>query len=372
MTARHEKRRNSETGETWEVWTVDFRFQYPDGRRRRIRKDSPVNTRRGAEEYERQLRSELLAGTFEQEQKQAPSFAEYVKDFMSTYAKNNNKESEVHTKQVLLDLHLVPFFGEHPIDQIGSKLIEKYKAERRKTLEKKTVNNHLAVLSKVLNNAVEEGDLAVSPPIKFFKAPPPEFDFLSFEEAPRLVAAADPGLWRTMITVALNTGLRQGELLALRWSDVDLVAGRLLVRRNDWKGNYDTPKGGRSREIPLNAEALRVLKAQRHLRGELVFCRDDGKRLTYQQLFKALLRIAKRANLGRIEGSWHTLRHTFASHLVMRGVPLKAVQELLGHSTIQMTMRYAHLSPAVKRDAVAVLDGQWMVNGPEGSSNYAH
>ncbi|MFY0523997.1 tyrosine-type recombinase/integrase [Archangium gephyra] len=95
--------------------------------------------------------------------------------------------------------------------------------------------------------------------------------------------------------------------------------------------------------------------AHRHLRGAFVFCDATGAYLKNDTCRNAILRASKRAGLRPI--GWHTLRHSFASHLVARGVPLKAVQELLGHATIEMTMRYAHLSPDVKKDAVRALEG---------------
>jgi len=115
-----------------------------------------------------------------------------------------------------------------------------------------------------------------------------------------------------------------------------------------------TPKSGKSRDIPLGDEVLAALKTHRHLRGQLVFCTDYGRMLKKNEVKHPLWRATRKAGLRRI--GWHTLRHTFASHLAMRGVPLKAVQELMGHATIEMTMRYAHLSPHVPRDAVKLLD----------------
>jgi integrase len=125
------------------------------------------------------------------------------------------------------------------------------------------VNNHLAVLHKLLAVAVESGDLVQLPRIKMLWAAKPEFRFLTFEEAARLLAAATPE-WAPMLTVALKTGLRIGELLALTWEDIDLVAGRLIVRRTLWSGQEGTPKGGRSREVPLCMRAVGILKAHRH------------------------------------------------------------------------------------------------------------
>jgi integrase len=201
--------------------------------------------------------------------------------------------------------------------------------------------------------AKKRGLLDVVPEIERLKAPKPDFDFFDFDEATRLVNAAD-GEWRCMILVALRTGLRQGELLALRWEDVDLQKGLLRVRQSVTRGHVTEPKSGRSRDIPLSDDAVAALKAQRHLRGPLVFCADDGRMLRKEECKHPLWRACKRSGLRRI--GWHVLRHTFASHLTMRGVPLKVVQELLGHATMEMTMRYAHLSLNVPREAVRLLD----------------
>jgi hypothetical protein len=107
------------------------------------------------------------------------------------------------------------------------------------------------------------------------------------------------------------------------------------------------------REVPLSDQAAGLLRTQPH-HGELVFCTPRGVMFTRGETRWPLRRALTAAALRLI--GWHCLRHTFASHLVMRGAPLKSVQELLGHSTIEMTMRYAHLSPDARRDAVRLLD----------------
>ena len=162
---------------------------------------------------------------------------------------------------------------------------------------------------------------------------------------------------------------RMGELLGLRWQDVDLQAGRLHVRQNVSRGRLTTPKNHRPREIPLGDDARQALHQHRHLRGAYVFCAADGERLTRSECKWPLYRACRRAGLRRI--GWHDLRHTFASHLVMRGVALKAVQELLGHGSMEMTMRYAHLSPDVRRDAVQRLDGPYVAPREEGTCKVA-
>lgn len=190
-----------------------------------------------------------------------------------------------------------------------------------------------------------------------------EDQFLSFEEADRVVRAATPE-WRTFIIVALKTGLRVGELLALRWEDIDLVAGQLVVRRTLWHRTEGPPKGGHNRKVPLSDEAVAVLKSHRHLKSGYVFCEEDGRRLTHSRVKDVVPSTCRRAQLAK-RLTTHGLRHSFASHLVMRGVSLMAVKELLGHESIEMTLRYSHLSPDVKRDAVRLLDAP----GAIGSGN---
>ena len=344
MTVRRRTRRDPKSGVSQHTWVVDISYQHPNGREERIRKKSPIQTRRGAEQYEREVRAHLAAGTFgEKEPVEKPLFREFAKEFIRDYATTNNKPSEVRSKTMILNLHLLPTFGNQRLDAIGVRQIEAYKAKKiQERLSPKTVNNHLTVLRKLLSVAHEWELIDGVPAVKWLKVPEPKFDFLDFDEAEQLIEAADPE-WRPMIVAALKTGLRLGELLALSWEDINLKLGKLIVRRSIARGVMGTPKNGRTRTVPLGETVLRELKAHRHLRGEFVFCNPDGRPLTENQCKAPLKRIFKRAGLRKL--AWHALRHTFASHLVMKGAPLKSVQELLGHSDIRMTMRYSHLSP---------------------------
>ena len=340
---------------------VHIEYTNPDGSRQTIRKVSPVQTKRGAEQYEREVRQALLDGVFGKEQTpeaapvQAPVFAEFAEEFMANYAEVNNKHSELLSKRTIFRQHLVPFFGRMRLGEIGMREIERFKAGKLKTHAKKTVNNHLTVLRKTLTTAVDWGLLEQVPRIQWLAAPAPSFRFLDFDEADRLIVAAESEPeWQTMIVVALRTGLRLGELMALQWNDIDLVRGRMLVQRSVTRGVIGTPKSGKSRDLPLGASVVKALQRHRHLRGQWVFCQEDGSMLSKGQT-KWPLRRAQRKS-GLLELGWHDLRHSFASHLVMRGVPLKAVQELLGHQSIDITMRYAHLAASTLRDAVDVLE----------------
>lgn len=335
-------------------WWIDMRWQH-----KRIRRKSPLNTKRGAEEYERRVRQQILDGTFDLREEEEtpieqPTFTAFAAEFLATYVRANNKPSEVHSKETILRLHLGPCFGTLKLADISVRHIERYKADKLNSgLGPKSINNTLTVLRRMLVLAVEWGLIKDVPKIKWLKAPKPEFDFLDFDEAERFIAGADPE-WRAMITIALKTGLRLGELLALRWDDIDLKAGRLMVRRAVARGIVGTTKSGKAREVALSTEAIRALRSIRHLKGDLVFSNTHGDMLSKNVTKHPLWRACKRSGLRQI--GWHTLRHTFASHLAMRGVPLIAVQQLLGHATIEMTMRYAHLAPAVHRQAVELLD----------------
>jgi integrase len=289
------------------------------------------------------------------------TFSEHAEDVMKLHASVNNKHSERRSKRSIFDLHLVPAFGHLQLDQVGLLEIAAYKASKLRPedgtepLNPKTVNNQLTVLGKSLSLAVEWGRLRVAPRVGFLRVKKPEIDFFTFEEAPRVLAGADAGAWHAMILCGLRAGLRQSELLELRWDDVDLVQKVLHIRRAIYDGVIDTPKGGGPRDVPMSDELVTALRAlPSRFAGGLVWPGEKGANLPKGQVKWPLWRACKRAGLRRV--GWHVLRHTFASHLVMRGVPLKAIQELLGHEDIATTMRYAHLAPGVTRDAVLLLD----------------
>ena len=149
-----------------------------------------------------------------------------------------------------------------------------------------------------------------------------------------------------MILLSINTGLRQGELFNLKWENVNLENAMMTI-----EGAY--AKSGRTRHIPLNKEALNTLKSwreQTHTTG-LSFINKNG--LQFDNIKKSWATVLKGANISHFR--WHDLRHHFASKLVMAGVDLNTVRELLGHSEISMTLRYAHLAPEHKKRAVELL-----------------
>jgi integrase len=353
-------------------WFFRTWVRLPDGTKRRVfgtpRELGLPNTKAACKEAEQQKIRRVLDGIVD-----APppvrvkaSTAKTLNRFESTFLEHSagvNESSSLDSKKQILRTHIKPILGETPLDLISYAAIEDFKhAMLAKGLKAKTVNNILTVLRRLLVVAKKRGEIVSVPEIEWLPVPANEFDFFTFDEAPRLRdAAAGDGEWRAMIMLGLLAGLRQSELLGLHWDDLDLVAGRIVVRRARVRGKMKGPKNGKPREIPMS-DALRVaLKGHRHLRGDFVFCDLDGQPLTKGACKHPLWRACKRAGLRRI--GWHVLRHTFASHLAMRGVPLKVIQELMGHSTIQITMRYAHLAPKIAREAVKLLDLDAPVTG---------
>jgi integrase len=159
---------------------------------------------------------------------------------------------------------------------------------------------------------------------------------------------------KPIVITALSTGMRRGEIINLKWDDVDFSQGHITI----WES-----KNGESHTAPMSdllAETLRRQKEERRPRNPLVFPSPTGKPYTdFRQSFKSACREARITDF-----RFHDLRHTFASHLVMNGVDLTTVKELLGHKTLVMTLRYAHLSQGHKKKAVegvgAVLSGHYL------------
>jgi integrase len=168
--------------------------------------------------------------------------------------------------------------------------------------------------------------------------------YLSKEEMDTLIQACDKHLKPIVIT-ALDTGMRKDEILSLKWEQVDLKRGFILL---------DVTKNGERREIPINSVVREALTAlPRHILSPYVFWQgENGTR--YLDVKKSFHSARTKAKLGDFH--FHDLRHTFASNLIMEGADLMTVKDLLGHKTLSMTLRYAHLAPSHKVKAVQLLE----------------
>jgi integrase len=279
-------------------------------------------------------------------------FDNFVNTFFTVCAQRKNSAGEMAQKRMALTNHLLPYFGKMAMESIGAKEIREYvMGKLADGYADKTVNNHLLVLSRYLAVARDERVLD-APKVKIESIPVTwsEARYLDASEIRRLVMAAghDSPEYANLITVALNTGMRIGELLALSWADIDLEAKKIRVRKSLCRvsGTLKTPKNGKQRDIFLNEAAIAALRSLEHRVGT-VFS------VSYSAAYDAITRISAKAGLDGV--GWHTLRHTFASLLVLEGVPLFTVSRLLGHSSIRITERYTHLNDEKNKDAVASL-----------------
>jgi integrase len=275
---------------------------------------------------------------------------------------------------LLLRKHLIPRFGGHRLCDISRVEVQQYLLEKLKQGFAWETTNHLRhLLSKVMGTAVN-WDYVPNNPVRGVKMPERTLKrphrFLTAEEVRRLIAASKEPL-HTIVLLATMTGLRIGEILALRWGRVDLLRETLLVAETCYKGHFGSPKTRASRrEVPLAPAVVRELKAYysrsaERSPGALVFATNQGAPLAADNLRKKALRTAcKRAGLQRID--WHTLRHTHGTLLHSQGTPLKVAQAQLGHSHMATTLDvYTHASVTAQRDAVNLLEGQLFPNVPK-------
>jgi integrase len=262
------------------------------------------------------------------------------------YAKGN-KRSWLRDEQMLNQL--TAFFGkERQFREILPADIEGFKLHRRKQVSGSTVNRELALLKRMFNLAIAWDDYLGSNPVKkvkFFQEITCGNRVLSPEEENRLLASATPYI-QDVVVFALNTGLRIGDILSLPWKSVDFENNLLTVL---------TQKTQKTREIPINAKTRRVLEYWALGRkNEFVFYNHEtGHR--FVDLDTGLKLACKKAGIEGI--TWHRLRHTFTTRLLEQGVDVVTVQQLLGHSTVLVTMRYAHPNLDSKRHATAKLEG---------------
>ena len=282
------------------------------------------------------------------------TFGQAAERYLAT---KSRKRSLAEDKRIIG--HLKSEFGvETPLTEITASRISEYKARRLSSVRKigegagvterqltaAAVNRPLALLRHLLRLSHEEWEvLETVPKIRLEKEPQGRLRWLTQDEITRLLAACAKSKNKELkaaVIVALNTGLRRGELLGLTWDRIDASHG--VVRLEMTKS-----KSARRREVPLNDDSYRALISLGQKEGGLVF-----KTRFIQSAYENAVKAARLDDV-----NFHTLRHTFASWAVMRGVSLKELQELLGHASLAMTMRYAHLAPEHLRTAVNRLAG---------------
>jgi integrase len=345
----------------------------------RIRKSKKFPNLALAREWRVSVKTDAIRGEIRKERTRQITFAAFAEEYLKVWAPTR-RPTTVNSETVRVRNVLIPNLGKRSLSAITPHSLEVYLANRRnglvggkkpKPLSQASVNRELCRIKHMFGKAVEWGYLEKNPAerIKQQREYPRAADYLSRDEI-RAVTAACEGVLKTILTVAIHTGLRRGELLSLSWQDIDLERRVLTVRDSK---NHET------RYVPLCQEATDALGEHRLWQtrevggiASHVFVNPRSGE-PYQNLRRGFATVLKRAGITR-HFTFHGLRHTAASQMVMAGLPLQTVGAILGHRTAQMTLRYAHLSPGYLRDAVDRLgehltgrdsDGDFMETRPK-------
>jgi integrase len=345
-------KRRLKDGSRTPTWYYDFRVKG-----RRFKGSTGCRDKALARRFEDELKAEARLGRpiNGPAPKVLPTFAEYAKTCREGDGALKRSGSD---DQSILDRGLVPTFGRMRLDTITRGDVERFRNERmagklprarrnrKRSLAPATVAKELGLLRRILNVAVEAGLLDRNPVARLKM---PEFDnrrdrVIDTTEYQRLLAAVDEGQgahMRPIIVLAYETGMRQGEIVGLRWADVDLAGHFTRLPRT---------KNGEKRSVPLTEtaeEALRAWGRRAWNRRESTYVfpspAGDGP---LGNVSAAFARLAKRARVAEVH--FHDLRHTFATRMVERGVDLITLASITGHKTLAMLRRYSHPSDARK------------------------
>ena len=336
---------------------VDVNTRLSNGARHRERRRLSVTSKSAGRRWGQERERYLLQHGPAQPKREVPTLEHFAPRFLDGYPRaNRQKPSGIAAKETILKVHLVPLLGSTRLDDITTEDVQRLKHQLRNRAPK-TVNNVLTVLNVLLKKAVEWSVIErTACTVRLLPIPRSSAGFYDFDEYERLVdaALADDRSAYLVVLLGGEAGLRCGEMMALEWSDVDLAKRQLRVERSNWKGHVTATKSGRVRYVPLTARLAGGLKEHRHLRGARVLCQRDGSPLTQKIVQDYVDRAVRRAQLAK--SGVHRLRHSFCSHLAMRGAPARAIQELSGHQDLATTQQYMHLSPAAIEGAIRLLD----------------
>jgi integrase len=354
------------------LWALDYRPLGMHGTRRRVR----FRTRKQAERFLTETAHRAAQGEYIEPAK-VPTFAEIAEDWYRS--KTDRRPSHVFDLRTRLDKHVLPIFGAHKLDRITVAMVERFRNNLRdRKYAYRTVNTILRIISAVFRLGMKRGQCSKNPldsvervvqcaqelkagdgAIDTGKDSTDSDSILSPVEIQVLLASARPGFERTLFETAYLTGAREGELLALRWTDLELPrqgSGKMVIRRSlswarlkgeEMRARYYPPKtkaGRRTISIPaLLVADLKRWKLQCPQSGEdIVFPTLDGRPVCRDWLLRvAFYPALSRARLRRV--TFHTLRHSCASAMIMGGAPITEVQHRLGHANPAITLQvYSH------------------------------
>lgn len=357
------------------AWEVDITIAFPDGMPpHRIRKKSPMATEKQSKAWGLSLGVELSKKGRPNEaaniikKTPAPTIGDFSKRYLEEWVVAEKRTKSTYRERVR-QLKYLAHLADDPLDQITAQtftqLKVKYQLKRNgKERSAKHINMIVSLLYHMLLTAKAWKVLDSIPdsPTKL-KEPQKEIEIYLEEELARLKSAAklvgrDAHL---IVLLGSEAGLRVAEMLALLWDDIDLVAGTMKVKRQEVIPEEETPtKGKKVRVVPLSDGLKKYLKEYRSLTPKVL---SEMTRVTLATQIKRAERKAKLVT----SRSPHKLRHSFASQLLSRGVSIKTVQALLGHSSLRATMVYLHLIPGETEAAIRLLPGEQTETGSKGA-----
>ena len=333
-------------------WYMDFTFH---GHRVR---EMIGPSRKGAEKVIAKRKAEIAENKFLDVRKDPDpiKFHEFAKEYLPIALANRKQSEKIKQRELSIMRTLDREFGEKNIAEITNWNIEQWKKKRREKVKPATVNRDLGVLKCMLKKAVEWKRLKENPArqVKLFKTQG-RLRFLMPDEVRLLISNCSNHL-KPIVTVAAHTGLRKTELLTLTRAQVDFDLGIITITNT---------KNGERRHIPMNETVRSTLKSIKG-DGEYYFESMIKRGEPLSRIDKAFGYALERSKI--LDFKFHDLRHCFASILIMNGADLYSVSELLGHKNVQITKRYAHLSPNYKKQSVAILDRVMSQNPPHEKS----
>jgi integrase len=360
------------------TWLVRvFLGRDPHTGKRRYHNHTVKGSKKDAQRYVNGVLREIDMGTFVEPTRM--TLNGYLDHWLENAARPRVRERTFDSYEALLDKHVRPKLGDRRLSLLTPLEIQDlYTGMQEAGLSPRTVRYVHAVLSSALKQAVKWRMISQNPAsyVDLPRLKKIEMKSFSPEEADRFLKAAAEDRWGTLWTVALTTGMRPGEYLALRWPDVDLKAGtvtikRALVRRKDGGWAFEEPKTARSRRtIPLPPSAVaalvehkrrqaeeRLAKGPAYKNQDLVFATSTGSPLDQINLlrrhFRPLLKAAGLPTTFRV----YDLRHTCATLLLAAGENPKVVSERLGHASVALTLDiYSHVLPSMQQQAAERLE----------------
>ena len=319
---------------------------------KRYQQSLGTSNKKLARDLESKFRAEILEGEHDNELGKDKSFGEMMERFLDEHSPLVAPRTVESYKGNLK--HLEKVFDGMLVSDISPRDIHGYKVKRRKEkASTATINRELSLLSVAFNIAIRNWEWNLDNPVSkvgLDKENNERDRWLTKQEATRLMKHCEP-LLRHIVTFALNTGMRQGEILSLEWSAVDMARRTAVVMKS---------KNGRRRTLPLSDSAFSVLKERakvRHIHNQFVFTNGSGGKVDRSKMTRKFGKAVKQANI--MDFRFHDLRHTAATWLAQAGHDIYFIARWLGHQDIKMTQRYAHHCVDSLRKGTSALESDY-------------